>query len=226
MSQPLPFSIKKPDMNSLSVLESRAGELRASLAQFSAADLASRSGVALDGAEIHLRLLDTPVTGTFPGLEFQLLTGEKLPGLQQALLLYYLSTADGVPQEGRWVSFADLPGGRMYNLAFQGYSGNAVRDVVRQDLGSFKTACLALGGQPQEVGSASFYFPALPRVPLLLTCWLGDDDFPTSCQVLFDATATHYLPIDGCAILGSLLTARVVKKIKSLPAESSKDNQP
>jgi len=54
-------------------------------------------------------------------------------------------------------------------------------------------------------------FQALPRVPLMLTYWLGDEDFPSSCKVLFDESASHYFPIDACAILGSMLTGRVIR---------------
>ena len=62
-----------------------------------------------------------------------------------------------------------------------------------------------------EVGSASFVMQALPNLPMLVTYWLGDEDFPSSCKILFDSSATHYLPIDGCAIAGNMLT----KKLRS-----------
>jgi len=60
------------------------------------------------------------------------------------------------------------------------------------------------------MGSASFIFQALPNVHLMVTYWLGDEDFPSSCKILFDETAIHYLPIDACAILGSMLTRKVI----------------
>jgi hypothetical protein len=39
---------------------------------------------------------------------------------------------------------------------------------------------------------------------------LGDENFPASCQILFDASACHYLPTDVCAILGSMLTRKLL----------------
>jgi hypothetical protein len=68
-----------------------------------------------------------------------------------------------------------------------------------------------MGGIPADVGSASYVVWALPRLPLLVTYWLGDEDFPSSCKILFDSSATHYLPIDGCAIAGSMLTGKLQK---------------
>ena len=99
----------------------------------------------------------------------------------------------------------------MYNAAFQGYSGDEVVKAFGLDLDGFKSACSKAGGKSVDVGSASFVFQALPKVPLMLTYWLGDEDFPSSCKVLFDSSAAHYLPIDGCAILGSTLTGRVIR---------------
>jgi hypothetical protein len=220
MTQPQRFPFKRPDPHTPPGLESRAGELRASLEQIPAETLASRAGVSYlsigpGRGEFHFNLFDKSVVGAFPNLTFFTPAGDKLPDFQQALLLYYFVVADGAPLTGQWVSFADLPGGRMYNQAFQGYSGDVVRNFISNDLSRFKTACLALGGQPLDLGSASFTFPALPRVPLLITFWLGDEDFPSSCKVLFDASATHYLPIDGCAILGSQLTGKIVKRLQS-----------
>ena len=136
---------------------------------------------------------------------------DRLPDFQLAMLLYYLLTADGASLTGKWVSFADLPDGRTYNAAFQGYTGDEVVKAFGLDLDGFKSACSRAGGKPVEVGSASFVFQALPRVPLMLTYWLGDEDFPSSCRILFDESVSHYLPIDACAILGSTLTGRVIR---------------
>lgn len=223
MNLPSRFPFKKPEQPPPG-LESRAGELRASLEQVPAETLANRAGVSYleigpGRGEFHFNLFNQSIVGAFPNLTFFTPAGEKLPSILQALLLYYFVYANGAPLTSQWVSFADLPGGRTYNQAFQGYSGD---EVVRQftklphsvALDTFKSACLALGGQPLEIGSASFTFPALPRVPLLLTFWLGDEDFPSSCKILFDSSATHYLPVDGCAILGSQLTSRLLKALR------------
>lgn len=226
MTSPSRFPFKPPNPRTPPGLESRAGELRASLQQVPAETLAARAGTSFleigpGRGEFHFNLFDKPIIGAFPNLTFFTPAGDKLPDFLQALLLYYFVSADGTPLTAQWVSFADLLGGRVYNQAFQGYSGDElIRQFAKlphpaaQDI--FKTACLALGGQPLDIGSASFTFPALPRVPLLLAFWLGDEDFPSSCKVLFDSSATHYLPIDGCAILGSQLTGKIVKQIKSV----------
>jgi hypothetical protein len=159
--------------------------------------------------ELHIPFWGDVCIFSFPELTGSI-NHNLLPDFQQALLLYYLVTADGAPLTGRWVSFADLPDGRMYNTAFQGYSGDEIVKRFGLDLEGFKSACSKAGGEPVDAGSASFVFQALPKVPLMLTYWLGDEDFPSSCRILFDESASHYLPIDACAILGGTLTRKII----------------
>jgi hypothetical protein len=54
----------------------------------------------------------------------------------------------------------------------------------------------------------------------MVTYWLGEEEFPSSAKILFDATATHYLPIDVCAILGSMLVSRIGKCAPAAPKQS------
>ena len=205
-------------------LAGRVDELRSTLRVQDPGLVAVRSGSSYltlgpGRGELHI-----PVWGKVQILCWSQLTGcnekdDRLPDFQLALLLYYLLTADGSPLTGRWVSFADLPDGRMYNAAFQGYSGDEVVKSFGFDLNGFQSACVKAGGESVNVGSASYVFQALPRVPVMLTYWLGDEDFPSSCKVLFDESASHYLPIDACAILGSMLTGRVIKSASNLTAK-------
>jgi len=136
---------------------------------------------------------------------------QRLSAFDQALLLYYLTTANGQPLRRKWIAFSDLPDGRFYNQAFQGYTGKELARTFQDDRVAFESAALAIGGVRHMLGDAAFAFLALPRVPLLAVYWQGDEDFPSSCQVLFDAAASHYLPTDAYAILGSTLTRRLIK---------------
>ena len=139
--------------------------------------------------------------------------GEENPlsAYDQALLLYYLTIADGEPLSGEWIAFSDLPDGRFYNQAFQGYSGKELARAFQDDRAAFERAAQALDGLRKPLGDAAYMFQALPRVPLMAVFWQGDEEFPSTCQVLFDAAARHYLPTDAYAILGSTLTRRLIK---------------
>ena len=197
-------------------LADRADELRSALRIQDPSLVAARSGVSwlplgAQRGEFHILFWGGDCVFSFPDLKGYNAGGEPLPVFQEALLLYYLVTADGAPLRGNWVSFADLPNGRAYNAAFQGYSGDEISKRFGLNLDGFSQACLKAGGRSLQIGSSSYAFQALPRMPLLAAYWLGDEEFPSSCKILFDEAACHYLPIDACAVLGGMLTRKIIK---------------
>lgn len=129
----------------------------------------------------------------------------------QALILHYFTEADGTPLANQWVSYGDLPGGRIYAYAFQGYAGDKLTKYFGDDLNRLDTACEKAGGEIISNVDAVYIFQPLPRVPIRVNYWAGDEEFPATARILFDPTACHYLPIDVCAILGSMLVGRIIK---------------
>lgn len=195
----------------------RVDALKTELKAAEPAELARRTGCpysnqAPGSGAFQFSLWGRQVSLTYP--DFRLLGNEdqegssstELPTFSQALVLYYFSTCDGAPVAGNWVSFTELPEGRFYTRAFQGYTGQEIAGKFQEDLEAFRRAAEGLGGQPVELGSAAYEFQALPKVPILVVYWQGDEDFPSSCQILFDAAVGRHLPTDACAIMGSTLT--------------------
>ncbi len=199
-------------------LASRVDELREALRQIPVNLLIERTGSSYQTfgpgrGEFRLSLFDSPTVVTYPGLVgIDARTDGELPLPFQAVLAYYFRTSDGAPITGQWLSFADLPDGRTYNRAFQGYSGDELAKTFQLDIAAFRAACEKSGGVITIIGEAAYVFQALPRLPLLVNYWCGDEDFPSSCKILFDASASHYLPTDVCAILGSMLTRKLVRQ--------------
>jgi hypothetical protein len=140
-----------------------------------------------------------------------------------ALLLYHFLISRGEPLTGRWISFSELPDGKFYAQAYQGYSGNVLQTAFSNDQSAFERAASSAGGKrlsilqsPEQSGSSglpdsAFVFQPLPRLALLAVMWPGDEDFPATYQVIFDASAPQHLPTDVCAILGGMLARRIVR---------------
>ena len=147
---------------------------------------------------------------SWPDLEGIQISNDKTSPFHLALFLFYLSTSDGTPLTGRWVSFADLPGGRMYAPAFHGYTGMEISRKFGPDGRSFELAGTQAGGKKGNAGDVSFLFKPFPLFHILAVYWIGDDDFPSGCNLFFDSSAVHYLPIDACAIAGSLVASRLI----------------
>jgi hypothetical protein len=206
-------------------LADRAQELRVSLRFQHPGPIAARSGASYlelgpGCGELHIPLWGNACILSWPELAGWDRQDNLLPDLHQALLLYYLVTADDMLLTGKWVSFAELPDGRMYNSAFQGYSGDLIAKTFGLNLDTFREVCNLAGGNEAMIGDASFVFQALPRVPLLVTYWLGDEDFPSSCKILFDESACHYLPVDACAVLGGMLAHKLIS-VRGTPRGTS-----
>jgi len=199
----------------------RVGELRASLQNNNPRQLAFNTGAEFQESapgegEFSLPVWGRSYTISFPGL-VACATGSaaEAPIVMQALLAYYFYTADGIPLAGEWVSFHTLPEGKFYNQAFQGYSGKALALVFGNHHDALQQAVLVAGGKPVTVpdlpGDFAITFWPLPRLPLLMAYWLGDEEFPANAQFLFDRHAAHYLPSDVCAVVGGMLAQKIIK---------------
>jgi hypothetical protein len=209
-----------PRDNNQSALEKRIEELRETIRGSAPITISEKTGtlyteIGPHRGEFRLMLWDSTVVVSFPELIAYNSKDTALPTSYQGLLMFYFSQANGLPLSRRWVSFAELPGGRTYAQAFQGYSGEKLVKLFQSDVKRFEKACLEAGGAYIEIGEVSFIFALLPRVPLVVTYHLGEDEFPSSCQILFDSSVDNYLPVDICAITGSMLTGRIINSNKS-----------
>jgi hypothetical protein len=173
-----------------------------------------------DGGEFRFNLWERDVELSYP--EFAARdqkSGEELSSSTQALVLYYFSTCDGTGPSGQWISFSELPDGRFYNQAFQGYTGGKLAQTFQNEFEHFCLSAESLGGNRVHLlGDAAYEYNVLPMVNLLVVTWQGDEDFDATYQVLFDAAVTHHLPTDASAITASILTGRLV-------SESEKSNE-
>ncbi|MBE0475683.1 MAG: DUF3786 domain-containing protein [Coriobacteriia bacterium] len=184
---------------------------KALAAEADPAEAARRCGIGFTGGEdahFALPLLGRPVRIGHPGFEAVFSDdGRSVPGHVAAVLLRHIAVSDGTPPTGRWVSFAELPEGRFYVSAWRGYTGTALVRHFGERAEDLRSAAASLGARPLDLpGEVVLLLPALPRMPLALTFWSADDEFEARADILYDASASHHLPIDGCALLGAIAT--------------------
>jgi hypothetical protein len=205
-----------PNKN-LSLLQVRVNELRSELNEVDPHILAKRINARYEqrdqsSGEFYLPMWGQAIIVSYPGFIPQVEHSKvELDVSAQALVMHHFVTTDGMSEIGRWISFAELPDGRFYYQAFQGYSGGELARRFGSDRAQFEAAAANLGGEAQSLGDTSYRFSLFPRVPLLVVLWEGDEDFQTSYRILFDASVANHLPTDACAIAGSMLTRRLIK---------------
>jgi hypothetical protein len=127
------------------------------------------------------------------------------------LLLHYLLTADGTAMASNWIAFRSLPGGLGYDAAFEGRASLRLCQRFGSDGPAFEAAARALAGERLAFGDLSYSFRALPCLWLAVVLHLADDEFPASASVLFDGSASHYLPTEDLAVLGGLLSSHLIR---------------
>ena len=132
----------------------------------------------------------------------------KIP--DQVLLLHYLITARGTPVADEWITFREVPSGSFYYAAF------VKRAIV--PLGKW------FGGKPSILdgiapvigqvlpspGDKALKIFALPRVPVVLSLWRGDEEFPAEANLYFDQSIASYLPTEDIAYLAGAVVYRVI----------------
>ena len=188
----------------------KVAEMRAAVRQRDPRDMAFKCGAEYADGLFRIKFFGEPHMVTFPDLEPRAEASGKACGLNRtAMFLYYLQTADGAPMADKWIAFRELPGGMFYHQAYQGYSGDRLAKAIDNRIGVFERAAKNLGGVSLSLGDAAFAFDALPRVRVAAVYYAGDEDFPATANVLFDASASHYLPTDALAGIGSALVDRL-----------------
>lgn len=141
---------------------------------------------------------------------------KEVPIANQILILHYLNSAEGLPLSHQWISFKELPSGQIYINPFY---NRAIRPLIMQfgeDPEQLIAAGRALGGEKSKFGDASVTIPVFPMVPVTYVLWAGDDEFPPSGTILFDASAPHYLPIEDYVVIAGLVVSELKKREQEL----------
>ncbi len=165
-----------------------------------------------DGEKITVHFYLEPYQIRFPQIEFSSPSKKVVSLVTRILLLHYLIRADGNPLSRKWVAYKDIPGGLLYAGVFARRVTEPLQRRFGKSAGLFREAGIQLGGEPVEIGDASFVLRAFPRVPLQYVLWEGDEEFPPSVQLLFDASVDHYLALEDMVVLGQVTSGRLINR--------------
>jgi hypothetical protein len=165
-----------------------------------------------EGENITIQFFSEPYHIRFPWIEFYSPSKKMVSLVTRILLLHYLIRADGNPLTGKWVAYKDIPGGLLYAGVFARRATEPLQRKFGKTAEFFKRTGIQSGGKPVEVGDASFIIRAFPYVPLQYVLWEGDEEFPASVQLLFDASVDHYLTLEDMVVLGQVMAGRLINR--------------
>ena len=152
---------------------------------------------------------------TYPGGVITYEGGADAPSLQeQGLFLHYLLGACDIPPTRDLITFRETPGGEFY---YQPFVNRALIPLVNSFASNpalFLKAGLNAGGKEAGLGDASLTLRPLPKTPVTLVLWQGDEEFPPTGNILFDANIKRFLAGEDIAFLAGT----VVYKLMALAA--------
>ena len=161
---------------------------RNAMADHDAADQCYR--VRSFGQEIVVSIKDRMVSGLSHA------THGEYSELFPLAVLWYLVLAKDIIPTGRLVRLEDLPGGDIFTKGSHVLPLERIAERYGNDKEGFLKAGLAHGGEAVSLADAAVRLAPLPRVPVTVTLWLADEEFPARASLLFDSTCRLQLPTD------------------------------
>jgi len=135
---------------------------------------------------------------------------ERLAPHLQLALPWCLAKSSGARPRGTLVRPSSLPGGDIF---LRGTHVLPLDELARRfgdAAADFTAAGTRMGGVPAPYGDAAVELLPLPRLPVTVILWTGDEEFPARADLLLDASAAGLLPVDilWSAAMMSLLVLR------------------
>ncbi|HEY50142.1 MAG TPA: DUF3786 domain-containing protein, partial [Dehalococcoidia bacterium] len=157
--------------------------------------VASKSGTDYDGGRFRIPLFNRVFLVHYPDIEIvEEGSAAPVPQFLQIILLHYLLQSTGSPIADEWVAYRQLPGSALFERRFLQMAVTPLLRAFGDDVEAFRRAGESLGGAPMtRTGDAAFRFMALPRLPIACIFHRGEEGIPSSVNILFDASAEHYL---------------------------------
>lgn len=145
------------------------------------------------GMDFSVSLKDKTISSAAPGSEVLL---HRLGDFFRLSLLWYLVNAKEVPCTGRLVKLEYVKGGEIFTKG----SHKLPLEKIALKFGNNKTGFIekgtSLGGEITNLADASVRLYPLPRIPVVLTLWTADDEFPARSDLLLDSTCGLQVPTD------------------------------
>lgn len=130
--------------------------------------------------------------------------------LEQLCILAYLINVQDLPLANELAKAEALAGGEFF---FRGIHSLPTGKLEKAFGGCPEDLCEIaerFGAKRCEYGDASIELCVLPRVPLTLIIWRGDEEFPARASILFDRTAAMHMPLDALGTAVNLAVDAVI----------------
>lgn len=145
------------------------------------------------GMEFSVSAKNRSITSSATGSNVLL---QKLGYFFKLSILWYLVSARDIACTGRPVKLQSIRGGDIFTKGSHVLPLEPLAGKYGKDKEGFIKKGISLGGELVNLGDAALRLFPLPRVPVVLSLWLEDEEFPARADLLFDSTCDLQLPTD------------------------------
>jgi hypothetical protein len=131
--------------------------------------------------------------------------------IEQLCILAYLINAQDLPLANKYVGPENLPSGQFFFRGQHSLPTKQLEETFGKSPEQLYEVSKQFDAKRSKFGDASIELYALPRVPLTIIIWRGDDEFEARASILFDQTAGSQLPLDALGALANLTVKALVK---------------
>jgi hypothetical protein len=149
------------------------------------------------------------------------LDGGKALITHRIVLAWYLLHQGRGENTGRFVPYRELPGGQDFARSLSAMVEGRLAQNFSGKVHQLAAASQALGAAPADIQTQpdlAFVVEALPKIPLMLTFYDADEEFPAEAKLFYDLTAPNFLDMECLAVLGQILVMDLELKAKGQKA--------
>ncbi len=153
----------------------------------------------------ELRYFNRPVRVALPEATPVYIDSGEAIGLWEAIvILHYLTQTGPVQPAERVIAFQEIPDGKFYEGPFKNRTKWGLLRAFGENPKRLLDIKDTLGAEVMNQGDAGLKVLALPKVPIYLVVWGGDEEFPAEANVLFQNDVMSYLSIEDAVVTASL----------------------
>ena len=166
-------------------------------------------------ALIRLRFLNRMISITWPHLLFSQDSNKELPIKERVIILHYLNGVNRENLAGEWIAYQDITSARFYLDAFNRRVKYPLVSTFGEQPDSLRLFAEELyGATAASIGDVSVLIQALPKIPVTLTIWKGDEEFSPDGAILFDSSIQDILSAEDISELASMVVYPLLAKAR------------
>ncbi len=126
-------------------------------------------------------------------------------------ILAYLINSKDIPLSDKLTPGQKLVGGQFFFRGHHSLPTEKLTKAFGEDPKRLLNAAETLNASVCDFGDASLRVQILPRLPLTVMIWGGDEEFEARSSILFDETAASQMPLDALLMAVELAVKAMIQ---------------